>query len=720
MALTEIPKVTVESPNASASFGPARSKTKRVLLRNERAEFGASTFSCPLGGFWAPNRDYAFEGLSFFGAANWKYLDALFFGLQAVDGSFVSLEPSAVTVTPFEAVYSYSTPGAGGAGCVEASYALNGGRLELRLKNKARSRSAATGRGGRFVLKPLVDIRFMYGDSAPFEHETSFSQGGKKVFCASRAGRRLSIGCADFAGASLQAKPQRWFYGLGSGERVSRDEFKGEERVVLDAGEIFLNPAAKSVVEIRCGEDASRGGEARRGGARVKTKRFEGVAAPRLLAEFAGELAAADAAWGREARDALAGRLLSFHNFFLACPSRSLFSAPDAGCFWFRDLWLRDALEGVRVNEGIYSRTAEEWLAAFLGGCRRSSLNGLLPTRFGEAVCAPVYDSVDSSLVFYPLGLGFFDRHGDFSAFGRTLRCAERFFDSLQHGRRLSRFAEIEDFLLKTPANCSWTDSVSNGVPNRLPREWRTKENGARKFFLVEVNALWLRFLSQTGFLPAGADSFEAVERSFKKKFFPQSPSAFPTHIAGDAAAVGFECSNEKSVLALEAAALLPDSFSDAETASLLERAKPLFVYRGGKLFGFLLREGSEAFLGDGQYHGGVVWPRETPYVASLLSRVGRFREVEELLLGALDHQQGESTLFYSNEVLSVDGENEIIPVKNPAQYWSNWVQPFFDYFSATAPKPHGERRGERRAELGEPRGWRSVSSNVVVQERLR
>jgi len=711
----------VESPNASASFGSASSKTKRILLRNERAEFGASTFSASLAGvFFAPNRDYAFEGLSFFGAANWKYLDALFFALQKVGGAggcgggggggFLALKPERVVATPFEAVYSYSyseRPEQERCGSVDVSYSLESGRLLMRLENKASTarrassiRSAHSARSTRFVLKPLVDVRFMYADSAPFEHEISFSENNK-VFCASRAGRKLFVESADFESASLQAKPQRWVYGLGCGERVSPNEFKAEERAVLDAGEIFLKPTTKSVVEIRCGEARATKKRVERierlgagvSGSAAVTAAARRASALRVLDLFAGELAAAEARWGREAGSALAARLLSLHEFGLRCHHPS-FSGPDAGCFWFRDLWFRDALEGIRVNKAVYVRTRPEWLQRFFDGARHFSLNGLVPTRFSEESGAPVYDSVDASLSFYPLALDFFEERRDVPRFAKVLRSAEKFFESLQAGR-FAKFAEVDesdDSLLKTLASRSWTDSVSNGIPNRLPRNWRSAGNAARKFFLIEINAAWIRFLSRTGLLPAGADSLERVARGFKRKFWAEP--RFPTHVAGDSRAVGFERSNEKSSFPLEAAALLPELFSDSEAALLLSKAEPLFVRRNGGLFGALLRDGAgvgaEPFLGDAQYHGGVVWPREAPYLASLLLRVGRFREAEEMLLNALDHQQGESTLFYSNEVFSVDdagnGKSEVVPVKNPAQYWSNWVQPFFDFLSVAPP----------------------------------
>jgi hypothetical protein len=53
-----------------------------------------------------------------------------------------------------------------------------------------------------------------------------------------------------------------------------------------------------------------------------------------------------------------------------------------------------------------------------------------------------------------------------------------------------------------------------------------------------------------------------------------------------------------------------------------------------------------------------------------------------------LDHQQNESAVMYNSELFSlaigknpagIESENPL-PVKNPIQLWSQWVQPYIDY----------------------------------------
>ncbi|MBU3902054.1 MAG: hypothetical protein KKE04_01655 [Candidatus Thermoplasmatota archaeon] len=71
-------------------------KTQRILLRNPRVEFGQSIFSCRLGDYVIPNRDYHYEGLTaIVNNENWKFLDGIGF---EVENFF--LQPIKVRVLP--------------------------------------------------------------------------------------------------------------------------------------------------------------------------------------------------------------------------------------------------------------------------------------------------------------------------------------------------------------------------------------------------------------------------------------------------------------------------------------------------------------------------------------------------------------------------------------------------------------------------------------------
>jgi glycogen debranching enzyme len=92
-------------------------------------------------------------------------------------------------------------------------------------------------------------------------------------------------------------------------------------------------------------------------------------------------------------------------------------------------------------------------------------------------------------------------------------------------------------------------------------------------------------------------------------------------------------------------------------------------------------------YLGDQEYHGPTIWPRDTPYLLALMEHVGQ--SVEGLLINNLDHMIAEGAVGYCSELFSlpVGGESitrpeseNPVPVKNPAQYWSHWCDPYLKH----------------------------------------
>jgi hypothetical protein len=91
-------------------------------------------------------------------------------------------------------------------------------------------------------------------------------------------------------------------------------------------------------------------------------------------------------------------------------------------------------------------------------------------------------------------------------------------------------------------------------------------------------------------------------------------------------------------------------------------------------------------YLNDNQYHGAVVWPRDTPYLIKYLKLIGERRMVREILESNLDHQMGEGAIFYCNELFSLpegknpsptETKNYPVPVKNPIQLWSHFCDDY-------------------------------------------
>jgi glycogen debranching enzyme len=94
--------------------------------------------------------------------------------------------------------------------------------------------------------------------------------------------------------------------------------------------------------------------------------------------------------------------------------------------------------------------------------------------------------------------------------------------------------------------------------------------------------------------------------------------------------------------------------------------------------FGIIVKEsGRDVYLGDAEYHEAVVWPRDTPYLIRLLSLVGDGATIDGLLASNLRHQMEEGFVFYNQELFS--GDDDRAPVKDPVQWWSQWVDPYLD-----------------------------------------
>jgi hypothetical protein len=120
----------------------------------------------------------------------------------------------------------------------------------------------------------------------------------------------------------------------------------------------------------------------------------------------------------------------------------------------------------------------------------------------------------------------------------------------------------------------------------------------------------------------------------------------------------------------------------------LLVHRRPVLLMNGWFPFGVLVRALEKVpYLGDREYHGPTVWPRDTPYLLGLMEHVGE--SVEGLLVNNLDHMVAEGAVGYCSELFSLPLGGESItclesgnpvPVKNPAQYWSHWCDPYLEH----------------------------------------
>jgi len=660
--------------------GPAR--TQRVLLRRPKSEFGASAFSTYLGEYVVPNRDYAYEGLSCIESGEpWKLLDGIALSARGKNGEPLQLQAKSVTVWPWKAVYTYSLP-TNPAARLHVDYYLfrkEGPLLCLSLQIEHAPQLSVR-------VKPLVDIRHVFEPSAWKEHSVKEVLNGLVI---ERLGRKVSVHSPNSRACHAEPKPQHWNYKLGSGERVNsggRVEFKGEERTVCDAGflEVAVSEGVHTHVFVSC--DGSK----RLLGVRKSDERSETLRADRLLHLFRQPLAKAGHAWGPAGGKALAARMLVLaEKFRVSHPA--IGEGFDAGAYWFRNPWLSDTTETMWQNFDFLwewdkrrlKRELVTWLSLHEDGWTPKSL----PTKQG----APLeFRSLDGTLKAWLLALRLLKKQKDRALTELVGEGLEGLFESLEDNGRARLNS---DKLLLCPAGDSWLDAKvwreGVQVPARLPKEFVHKvfteehslEKRAKRMetpcLLAEVNAWWLVLLQEAQEMREGASEMLArAERAYRKVFYEEKEGIIRHTVIPN-----FGHSKEASSVGVEAAALLPSLFVNGEMQKILQTARErLLVQRKGKPFGILVRELPErVFYNDEQYHGAVVWPRETPYLIALARKVGDKSLVESLLLSNLAHQQEEGCVFYSSELLSPD-HGEPVPVKNPAQLWSSWVQPYLEY----------------------------------------
>jgi hypothetical protein len=659
-------------------------RNTRVLLRNAVAEFGASAFSVRLGDYWCPNRDYGHEGLcANEDGENWKYADAIAFCLLK-EGHALELAPQKVVASPLKADYHYEFDG----GSLVVSYYLLEKSSEPTLSVAF---SVTGGRGLCLRLKPIADIRSMNADSAPLETAVTAEANGLRI---SRAGRSMAVRSLNTC-AEPVATPQviEWSYKLGSGERTQTangTEFIGEKRQVVVAGMMECE-FKRGAVEVLVSCDGAK----KNAGWPGRKDDYKNEVAKYLLfkKQVRNLREAASQEWGAAKAMQLEARAYCLANKFAWKVGGK--NALDAGAFWFRNAWLRDAAFALAADAKFFNLTEKRWATQLISEIFSQATDGVVPSMAGGNAC------VDAT----PLAA--------LAAFGAGNEKLAR-----TAGKMLTQFAQnshehgifvCENGLLSCPPSYSWRDSRPWGqhaglrvqVPTALPSEWvepilskaRDAVHGQELLdapvYLLDANALWAAAIEAAEAagvaegLPHPLDVLQSIKENFRS-------DGFLSHIASEEfGPAGIENSS-----CIQAMALLPHVFSEEDKKRALAVAEEkLFVKRQGKLFGLLsINSDERVFYGDGQYHGAVVWPRESYYLAKFLLEMGETKLAGELLEAQLEHQTQEGTMFYNAELFALpEGRNlfpeeetasDPVPVKNPAQMWSGWMAPYYDYLA--------------------------------------
>jgi glycogen debranching enzyme len=634
-------------------------KTMHTILKRPAASWSHSVYSVPFAGKIIPNRDYPYEGLSYvLDGRNHHILDGIAIG---IDGH--ELKPSRVLAYPWKVIYSYS-----GDVKLDVDYYLlgirgNPGRIIIRASEPC-----------TLEIEPLVDIRWMYDHSDPSAHRVEERDNG---LLFSRDGIRAAVVTSSPCECQRWHHPVGWFYKMGSGYREEVDGkivFRGEQREPVSLGTIRIADQKTSVIAASCGrseDDVIR-------------------MCTRALADYAADerSEAANAKRIVELLDlsgAAAFRALGMAKFGMYLEDTLSF---EAGDLWFRTLWFRDCFEGILQNMntlfklGMENRIRDILVYAF----DRRDVYGRIPN-FGDN-----YDSIDATLLAFIVGSEYLRRRRDDNLKRVIIGCADDLLTSLESGDlAVPNGPPVlhQNGLVSSAPHHSWTDGmrsitaggISLTLPIRVPEDWacETVERcGAKavselakpEYFLPEVNAQWIRAVKLVSELSGEkrySDILDMASSGFRSVFLNE-------HFLNNLVTTDGRVDANIGSPAMVAISIADFLFTDKEVRVFMNTIKEhLLVRRAGLAFGVAVRESEKKiYYGDSEYHECVVWPRDTPYLIRLLRRNREQRLVKEIIRSNLYHQMKEGFLFYNSELFSQD--DGIVPVKNPVQFWSQWV----------------------------------------------
>ena len=634
-------------------------KTLHTILKRPSASWSHSVYSVPFAGKIVPNRDYPYEGLSYvLDGRNHHILDGIAIGIKGHE-----LKPSRVLAYPWKVIYSYD-----GDVKLDVDYYLlgidgNPGRIIIRASEPC-----------TLEIEPLIDIRWMYDRSDPSAHRVKECDNG---LLFSRGEIRTAVVTSSPCECQRWHHPIDWFYKMGSGYREEVDGkivFRGEQREPVSLGTIRIADQKTSVIAVGCGrseDDVMR-------------------MCTRALADYAADeqsetMDAKRIVESLDLRGAAAFRALGITKFGMYLGDTLSF---EAGDLWFRTVWFRDCFEGILQNTGtlfklgMENRIRDTLVYAF----DHRDVHGRIPN-FGDN-----YDSIDATLLAFIVGFEYLRRRRDDDLERMIIGCADNLLTSLESGDPEAPNGPPvlhQNGLLSSAPHHSWTDGMRGitavgmtlSLPIRVPEEWEyemVERYGAKavselakpKYFLPEVNAQWImaiKLVSELSGEKRYSDLLDLASSGFRRMFVNE-------HFLNNLATTDGRVDATIGSPAMVAISIADFLFTDEEVRVFMNTIKEhLLVRRAGLAFGVAVRESErKVYYGDSEYHECVVWSRDTPYLIRLLRRNREERLVREIIRSNLNHQMKEGFLFYNSELFSQD--DGIVPVKNPVQFWSQWV----------------------------------------------
>ncbi|MCX8205346.1 MAG: hypothetical protein N3H31_06825 [Candidatus Nezhaarchaeota archaeon] len=654
----------------NSDWGYARNK--QVLLKNVLLEYSTSTFDAPvpspLGALHGGNRDFSWQGLLVgpVGGELHKLLDALYY--KPLDAE--ELRPVLVKAWRDSANYVYVDEE---GELYEVSISVSTGKRVGVLAARASRPS---------IFAPILDMRRAESTESP-SYDVRAEDGRLDVSSSSTP---LKLSISGFDEAQKVELALDWVYKLGDGFRTIEEGrvafVRHTRRVYIPVALISSRGAVRAEVPLP---------EAKYRGLEVDVDKKAKVAEllnapPRIL-------------------DAILLRIDRLIGF--GSPINRLI-APEAGAMWFKKVWASDLLEGLRWNVRTYLEGLglSKWLTSLVRELVRLAyeMKGLrVLVNRGEysSIALPQLVNVSSYVG---------EATGDVGVVKDAYKLAVMTCKALKAGEEFSG-CRLHEGLILCKANSSWIDVVyptedGGRWPTRLPWGWRGRAPHDGQFALVEVNALFIEALgslakaSKKVGLEVREELVELREELLEgyRKWFAAKGGLPPMTVEPTAGLVD----STKSSMGVLALAVLKDTLYSREeleeawgdVEQLLVRRRLIKLGDGWEVFGVLTRRGeAKPYLGDLEYHGAVVWPRDTPYLIELMRALSM--NAYGVLVNNLDHMVSEGAIGYVNELFSLPiGENPSpggeeplnpVPVKNYAQYWSHWCDPYLDYFKKGA-----------------------------------
>jgi len=707
-----IPKVIIKAEENPDWFYP---RTKRILLRVPTAEFGLSCASVKTIinniEYITPNRDYSYEGFTtLLDLENWKISDGFAFSIFSEDkNKFIAPEPLDIIIKPNNVVYNYVFD----ENKILVTYQLidleKAARLKVHLNLTKKT---------RIRIAPLIDIRHVYDNSAPNEHNIDEITENNLNMHRQNYGVRISIQNTH-ASFNKENTILQWVYKLGDGEREEINKgiiFKPHIKTLYIPG--FFETENDNIIISMTAYTLNN----------PIINKNEYLITDAELESTLNKFS--DITLGIEYFDnALFGLISTLYMLGIRIkPFKQIL--PEAGAWWFRTVWIRDLMEIISNNFITLTRLrGKTWITDIL---RTLSLLldknlGLLPTNIIHKSEHPCSYTVDGTLKWIINYITLLSEYWDPKTGQALLNIINDILTSWSDKRNTTIEVDETTGLLKVVPCQSWIDTIVTitldnsliRIPNRLTintlKELKQKGVNIEKYLfkptilLPEINAMWLKMLDQTIWLikKLQSDGYSTPEnildktsnllklgnRNYIKLLWNNEKDRLNNAVIPEYN-IKDPTPTSTTVVAVSIAPWLFNNNMLNKTWTTIE--KELLIYRRISLtgekkpFGIITRAtGSKIFKGDHEYHGYVMWPRDTPYLIELAYQLNKKDFIAELLLNYLDATISESTIFHARELYALpEGINPYpsntsdnpIPVKNPSQSWSIFIDPYIKF----------------------------------------